>query len=216
MQGFTTVSREADVELIINKSRFIGRCFPVSTEEAALSRLEEIKKRHRDATHNCYAYSIGPMGGAARFSDDGEPGGTAGLPMMEAIKSKGVTDLIVVVTRYFGGVLLGAGGLVRAYSKAASSAIEAAGPVLMRPAIRYGIMMDYGRWSALEPWLRQAGEVTGVDYTDTVSVSVIIPEENGDAFVRAVVERTDGKLAPVAEERCFARFPVDGANDGGE
>ena len=112
--GFRTVKAPSSVELVINRSRFIGQCFPISSEEEALEKLSELRKKYWDATHNCYAYSVGQKGEIARFSDDGEPGGTAGMPMMDALRGAGVTDVLCVVTRYFGGILLGTGGLVRA------------------------------------------------------------------------------------------------------
>ena len=110
--AYRTVKQESEIELVIKRSRFIGRCFPVTNEQEALALLERIRRQHWDATHNCYAYSIGEHGACARFSDDGEPSGTAGMPMMEAIRRIGVTDVLVVVTRYFGGILLGAGIVV--------------------------------------------------------------------------------------------------------
>ena len=117
--AYRTVKQPGEAELVIKRSRFIGRCFPVADEQEALRLLEQVRRQHWDATHNCYAYSVGVSGACARYSDDGEPSGTAGLPMMEALRRSGVTDALVVVTRYFGGILLGAGGLVRAYSAAA-------------------------------------------------------------------------------------------------
>ena len=108
---YLTISSAAQVELIINRSRFIGQAFPAAGEEEALRRLQAVRDQYGDATHNCYAYRIGPRGETARFSDDGEPGGTAGLPMMEVLIRRKVTNLIVVATRYFGGVLLGSGAV---------------------------------------------------------------------------------------------------------
>ena len=133
--GFRTVKAPSSVELVINRSRFIGQCFPISSEEEALDKLSELRKQYWDATHNCYAYSVGEKGEIARFSNDGEPGGTAGMPMMDALRGAGVTNVLCVVTRYFGGVLLGTGGLVRAYSRSCAEAIRAAGVVRMAPLI---------------------------------------------------------------------------------
>ena len=116
MKPYKSVKQCSEAEYTVNRSRFIGRCFPVDSEEAALCLLSDIRKRHWDATHNCFAYRIGETAAAARFSDDGEPGGTAGKPIMDVLTGKGLTNVLCVVTRYFGGILLGAGGLVRAYS----------------------------------------------------------------------------------------------------
>ena len=124
---YKTLKRAASDEFIVNKSRFIGYASPCQTEEEALAFLKSIREKHRDATHNCYAYVIGENAGVMRYSDDGEPGGPAGLPMMEVLKARGVVNCCVVVTRYFGGVKLGTGGLVRAYSGSVAHAVEAAG-----------------------------------------------------------------------------------------
>ena len=114
LKGYKTVLREARDEVVIHKSRFIGHAAPVSSTEEALRFLARIREEHRDATHNCYAYIVGANMGVMRYSDDGEPGGTAGMPIIEVLNAREVTNCCVVVTRYFGGVLLGAGGLVRA------------------------------------------------------------------------------------------------------
>lgn len=121
MNPYRTLRQSASDEFIINKSRFIGYAAPCETEAEALAFLQSIRTKHKDATHNCYAYIIGQNAGIMRYSDDGEPGGTAGLPMIEVLKHQGVVNCCCVVTRYFGGVLLGAGGLVRAYTQGQSS-----------------------------------------------------------------------------------------------
>ena len=126
MKAYTTVLGASEAEFTEKKSRFIGRCFPVETEDEAFAVIADVKKRHWDATHNCYAFIVGENGLTQRFSDDGEPSGTAGMPILDVIKQKGLTNTLIVVTRYFGGILLGAGGLVRAYSKAAASAVDCA------------------------------------------------------------------------------------------
>ena len=136
MTSYKTTRQRAQDEFIVNKSRFIGYACPCETEEEALAFLKEIREKHRDATHNCYAYAIGANAGIMRYSDDGEPGGTAGLPMMEVLKSRGVVNCCVVVTRYFGGVLLGAGGLVRAYTKGCAIALNAAQVSVMEKTAR--------------------------------------------------------------------------------
>ena len=132
MKPYKSVKQCSEAEYTVNRSRFIGRCFPVDSEEAALCLLGDIRKKHWDATHNCFAYRIGENA-AARFSDDGEPGGTAGKPIMDVLTGRGLTNVLCVVTRYFGGILLGAGGLVRAYSKSAADAVAKAGVVSYLP-----------------------------------------------------------------------------------
>jgi uncharacterized YigZ family protein len=210
MRAYRTVSKEAHVELTIQKSRFIGWCYPVQDERQALDILEGVRKRHWDATHNCYAYSIGADSACARYSDDGEPGGTAGLPMMEAIRHKGVTNVLCVVTRYFGGILLGAGGLVRAYSKAAADSIEAAGIIDMRPCRRFLIEMDYSRWGALEPLLRREGSDLSVEFAETVQAQLVVPEDKREAFIKLIVERTDGRVRPQELAVCYGAFAGGG------
>ena len=130
LKPYKTARAASETEFTVNKSRFIGRCFPVSSEEEALARLDEIRKLHHDATHNCWAYNL--RGGIMRFSDDGEPGGTAGMPMLQVLQRENLHNVVCVVTRYFGGILLGAGGLVRAYTKGAKIAVDAAGKSMKR------------------------------------------------------------------------------------
>ncbi|MFQ9448390.1 MAG: IMPACT family protein [Christensenellales bacterium] len=139
--SYKTLREENSAEFIINKSRFIGYGCPCETEEEALAFLARIRQKHKDATHNCYAYIIGLNSGIMRYSDDGEPGGTAGMPIIEVMKARGVVNCAVVVTRYFGGILLGAGGLVRAYAQGSKTALDAAGVVVMEKA-----RASWSRW----------------------------------------------------------------------
>ena len=193
LRPYTSVKRASQIEFIVNRSRFIGRCFPLKSEEEALSLLADVKKQHWDATHNCYAYALSPAFETARFSDDGEPGGTAGMPMLEVLKAKNVTNALVIATRYFGGVLLGAGGLVRAYARTASDAVSAAGVVHMRPARRVSVTLDYARYGAVEGYMRQnAGEVKP-EFLENVAISALVRAENADAFLKEITERTDGR-----------------------
>ena len=124
MDEYLVPTQFGEAEFVEKKSRFIGRVWPVDTEEEALAKIQEMKKKHYDATHNCWAYII--RDGAVRFSDDGEPGGTAGMPMLQVLQREGLFNVVCVVTRYFGGTLLGTGGLVRAYTEAAQAAVAAA------------------------------------------------------------------------------------------
>ena len=133
LKPYKTPEKAIETEYVVNRSRFIGRCFPVSTEAEALAILDTVRKQHYDATHNCYAYSI--LDGARRFSDDGEPGGTAGMPIMDTLIRSNTENALIVVTRYFGGILLGSGGLVRAYSKSASDVLNASGTIIMMPPL---------------------------------------------------------------------------------
>ncbi len=192
--GYRTVKAPASIELIINKSRFIGQCFPISSEAEALETLATLRKKYWDATHNCYAYSIGQKGEIARFSDDGEPGGTAGMPVMDALRGAGVTDVLCVVTRYFGGILLGTGGLVRAYSRACSEAIRAAGVVRMTPCDMVEFSVPYGQWSLFQQEAWKQGAALSPEYGETVRCVVAIEADKTKTFLDTIFDQTSGSL----------------------
>ncbi len=192
--GFYTVKASASVELVINKSRFIGQCFPIASEVEALEQLSTIRKRYWDATHNCYAYSVGHKGEIARFSDDGEPGGTAGMPMMDALRGAGVTDALCVVTRYFGGILLGTGGLVRAYSRSCAEAIRAAGIVRMAPCDMVAFQIPYAQWTLFQQEARRQGAALEPEYGEAVHCVAAIEANKTKAFLDAVYDQSAGSL----------------------
>lgn len=196
MKPYKSVKQCSEAEYTVNRSRFIGRCFPVDSEEAALCLLGDIRKKHWDATHNCFAYRIGENA-AARFSDDGEPGGTAGKPIMDVLTGRGLTNVLCVVTRYFGGILLGAGGLVRAYSKSAADAVTKAGVVSYLPGTILDIPMDYSRYGALEGFIRANAEIRNVAFAQNVVVTVAVEDTNLLKFMKEVTERSDGRCTPV-------------------
>lgn len=196
MKPYKSVKQCSEAEYTVNRSRFIGRCFPVESEEAALCLLGDIRKKHWDATHNCFAYRIGENA-AARFSDDGEPGGTAGKPIMDVLTGRGLANVLCVVTRYFGGILLGAGGLVRAYSKSAADAVAKAGVVSYLPGTVLDIPMDYSRYGALEGFIRANAEVRNVAFAQNVVVTVAVEDTNLLKFMKEVTERSDGRCTPV-------------------
>lgn len=192
--GFCTVKAPASVEITINRSRFIGQCFPISSEEEALKQLSLIRKRYWDATHNCYAYSVGQKGEIARFSDDGEPGGTAGMPMMDALRGGGVTNVLCVVTRYFGGILLGTGGLVRAYARSCAEAIRAAGILRMAPCDLVSFSVPYPQWALFQQEARMHGASLEAEYGELVSCVAAIEADKTDAFLDAVFDQSAGSL----------------------
>ena len=192
--GFCTVKAPASVEIVINKSRFIGQCFPISSEEEALEQLSVIRKRYWDATHNCYAYSVGQKGEIARFSDDGEPGGTAGMPMMDALRGAGVTDVLCVVTRYFGGILLGTGGLVRAYSRTCAEAISAAGILRMAPCDLVAFSVPYAQWAMFQQEARKHGASLSPEYGEVVRCTIAVETGKTKAFLDAVFDQSAGTL----------------------
>jgi len=211
--AYRTVKQNSEVEHIVKRSRFIGRCFPVSSEQEALALLEKLRKQHWDATHNCYAYAIGEVGGVARYSDDGEPSGTAGLPMLEAMRRIGVTDTLVVVTRYFGGILLGTGGLVRAYTSATVAAIERAGRVEMRSCVEIRVRIPYNLWGKLELILREMTQIEDVQYSDQIDVTAWVFSEEADAFSKRFVDRSNGVVSPMIGKTMVRAFPVVDSND---
>lgn len=182
---YMTLKTESTTEFIENRSRFIGRAKPISCEQEAINYIATLRSKHWDATHNVYAYSL-REGGICRYSDDGEPSGTAGTPVLSVLTKGGITDAVVVVTRYFGGILLGAGGLVRAYSHSASLAVNAAQPIIMRMCEQYSVVCDYsdyGRVAAIIP--ECGGVIDSSDFTDVVRIEMHIePSLVGHLSVR--------------------------------
>ena len=206
LKPFKTVLRASETEFTEKKSRFIGRCFPVSSEEEAMEKLAGVRRQHYDATHNCWAYSLSD--GGMRFSDDGEPGGTAGMPIMDTLIRRDIKDALIVVTRYFGGILLGSGGLVRAYSRSASDALSLAGTGVMTPCRVLEFTVDYPRYGGVEGFVKSNAMVDSVDFLENVRFRVTVPEDRAEAFIKELVERTDGRAAPVSVGEKYAAVPV--------
>ena len=206
MKSYNTVHTGGQGEIVEKKSRFIANVFPVTSEEEAFQRLEETRKKHWDARHNCWAYVLGGNPPTERMSDDGEPAGTAGKPILEVIRGKGLTDVLVVVTRYFGGTLLGTGGLVRAYSHGASLAIAEAGPLTMRKFQIAELVCDYtqyGRVAALIP--ECGGVIDDTGFTDRVAILYHMTAADKSAFDKKLADATSGQVAvTVLEEKYFA------------
>ena len=208
LKGYKTVLREARDEVVINKSRFIGHAAPVSSTEEALRFLARIREEHRDATHNCYAYIIGRNAGIMRYSDDGEPGGTAGMPIIEVMKARGVVNCAVVVTRYFGGILLGAGGLVRAYAQGSKTALDAAGVVVMDKSARQLIEVDYSTWQRLEYFLRSAPVI--IEHTEfgaSVVCTLMVRIRDEEILLADITRVTDGKAETLEDGTLFYPWP---------
>lgn len=198
MDTYKTVREFAFDELVEKRSRFIGYCKPVSTQDEAIAFINEIKSKHWDARHNVYAYVIKDEG-VSRYSDDNEPQGTAGIPVLDAIRKRGITDCVVVVTRYFGGVLLGAGGLVRAYSAAAKLAIDAAGEREMEMCSVCTLNCSYTMYGKIPALVaKYRGSIDDSAFTDDVAITFHLPEDDLVAFNKALSEESSGKLA--AEE----------------
>lgn len=182
-------------ELTEKRSRFIGCVWPVESEDEARARIEETKKKHYDARHNCWCYIV--RGGAVRYSDDGEPQGTAGQPMLNVFQSGGIENVCCVVTRYFGGVLLGAGGLVRAYSAAAKLALDAAGIRRMAQWQSFLLECPYPLFERVKRLLdAQEAVVEDVDYGAAVTFAALVRSDRAAALSAALTELSAGALAP--------------------
>ena len=195
---YKTLMKRGESMFIVNKSRFIGYGAPAQTEEEALDFLKEIRTRHKDATHNCFAYIIGANMGVMRYSDDGEPGGTAGLPIIEVMKARGVTHCCVVVTRYFGGVLLGAGGLVRAYSQGSAAAIDASDVGVMHPTTQFIMDVPYNLLGRVEHFLKdQPVIVTDKTFADVVTLTAIVRTADETVVTEQLVQAMDGRIEPI-------------------
>ena len=180
-------------EYIEKRSSFLGVVEPVSSEEEARAVITAIKKQHRDARHNCWCYLI--QGGAERYSDDGEPQGTAGIPMLEVFRKAGVSNAVCVVTRYFGGVLLGAGGLLRAYTKAAKDALENAGITEVIPMRELTLRCPYSLLDRIRLEITAAeAEILSTDYAADITLIVRIPETKADSFSERIFDLTSGTV----------------------
>lgn len=174
------------------KSKFIGDLYFVESQEQAIELLNEVKAKYRDARHHCYAYII-REGNYMRYSDDGEPQGTAGIPMLEVLKREGVTNVVCVVTRYFGGVLLGTGGLLRAYTKSAKDALDAAGICVVRRWVKAEIMCSYSLLERLKTECAAAGGIVAdIEYSADVCLKLLLPEDKVEAFSQRTADVTAG------------------------
>ena len=196
---YKTVKKQAHDEFVEKRSRFIGYCTPVTTEEEATDFIAHIRAKHWDARHNVYAYSL-REGNTKRYSDDGEPSGTAGMPVLDVIVKNGVTDVCVVVTRYFGGVLLGTGGLVRAYSQAAKIGLDAAEIVLMERCVRCSLRCSYNRYGKVAALIMQ--HASGLDetvYEADVVVKFHIKPENLPNLTKVLADATAGEADIIRE-----------------
>ncbi len=205
---YKTVARTAQAEFTVKRSRFIGHIMPVTSQEQALEFIAGIKTKHWDATHNVYAYML-REGQTRRYSDDGEPQGTAGVPVLDVLLKENLTDCAVVVTRYFGGVMLGAGGLVRAYSHAAKIAVDAGGIITMSLCALLKINCDYhlyGRLSSLIPELGGAMEDTV--FADAVTVTARVPLEQLEMFDAKLTDLSLGRVISEKTGEIFAETKI--------
>ncbi len=195
-------------EFIEKKSRFIGRLWPVETEEAALEKIQAMKKQHYDATHNCWAYII--RDGAVRFSDDGEPGGTAGMPMLQVLQREGLYNCVCVVTRYFGGVLLGAGGLVRAYTRGAKIAVDAAGKSMKRVWTVLYVPCPYSYYERVKLETAAFGGILrSTDFGAEVEMELLLPENQVEPFLERLTDMTAAAVEAMEVGQEYRAFPVE-------
>ncbi len=196
MPEYKTVSAFAEDEFVEKKSRFIGHIAPAASEDEAVAFINEMRAKYRDATHNVYAYSL-REGQIKRASDDGEPQGTGGVPVLNVINGAQLVDVCCVVTRYFGGTLLGVGGLVRAYSEGAKIALAAAKVKVMAQSADLALRCDYGFYGKLEYYLNEHGVlVLSTDFGEDVSITVRVRKEDLPAFEHGITELSAGKLSP--------------------
>lgn len=204
LERYRTVRRAGEKEIVIKKSRFIGHVKPVESEEEAISFIEEIKKRHWNATHNCSAYMIGERDEIQKQSDDGEPSGTAGKPILEVIRNQGLKNIAIVVTRYFGGIMLGAGGLIRAYTDGAVAAIEA-GEAITRVLHReVFVELDYTWLGKVENELRNRGVRTGeTAFADKVTLLCLPLDGEAEAFLNWITDLTQGQAVMTEGDKVY-------------
>ena len=204
MKAYNTIYEGGTDEIVEKKSRFIAQVFPVETEEEVATILEQMKKKYWDARHNCYAYSIGKNREFTRCSDDGEPSGTAGRPMLDVILGEDIYNVAVVVTRYFGGVLLGTGGLVRAYSKAVQEGLAGSLVIEKKKGISLKVTTDYTGIGKIQ---YIAGErqipILDSEYTDKVVLKLLVPDAETEAVQKAITEGTNGRAGMEKEKELY-------------
>ena len=208
MDEYLVPTQFGEDEFYEKKSRFIGRVWPVETEEEALEKIQQMKKQHYDATHNCWAYII--KDGAVRFSDDGEPGGTAGMPMLQVLQREGLFNICCVVTRYFGGILLGAGGLVRAYTKGAKIAVDAAGKSMKRVWTVVYLPCPYTFYERVKLLVGEfGGIIRQTEFGAEVELELLFPEANVRSFFEKLTDMTSGTVEGMETGQEYKAFPID-------
>lgn len=210
---YKTVAKEAEITLIEKKSKFIARIKPVETQEEAEAFIDEVRKEHWNATHNVPAYILGMNQEIQKYSDDNEPSGTAGLPMLEILKAHEVVNVVVVVTRYFGGTLLGRGGLIRAYGGATREALKAAGIVRMVPAQKIRITVDYVHSGKIQNELLTQGiTVVNTEYLEQVTFEVLVFPDEKETLRQGIQEYTANEFTWAEGEELYRSMPVQEDN----
>ena len=209
ISSYTTVSGPAREEIVISKSRFIGCVSPCREESEAVSFLQRIREEHKTAKHHCYAYIIGENSGVMRYSDDGEPGGTAGMPIMDVMRLKGIVNCCIVVVRYFGGILLGTGGLVRAYTQAAQAAVESAGVARMELTAEEYCELPYSAWDKLRYTAdRLPVRIENVEYGSLISFHLYYRTADRETVLPSLLEASDRKLETLPQGESFSAWII--------
>ena len=208
MEEYLVPTDFGEDEFYEKKSHCIGRLWPVETEEAALEHIQQMKKQHYDATHNCWAYIL--KDGAVRFSDDGEPGGTAGMPMLQVLQREGLYNCVCVVTRYFGGILLGAGGLVRAYTKGAKIAVDAAGKSMKRVWSCLYVPCPYTFYERVKlevaAW---GGIIRDTQFGAEVELEILVPEAQAQPFLDRLIDMSAANVEGMETGKEYRAFPIE-------
>ena len=206
--NYYTVKGYGTTDIYIKKSQFIAYVERVETEEEAIAFIEKIKKKHHDATHNCSAYTVGPKHKIQKANDDGEPSGTAGIPILEVLLKRNLEDTVVVITRYFGGIKLGSGGLIRAYGQSTTRGIDATGVVYREKNDIIGVTIDYTWLGKVENEVRQSTyTIKEIDYTNDVTMYIYVPLEKKEAFTEWMTELTNGQAKIETVETIFREIP---------
>ncbi|MBW8349453.1 YigZ family protein [Bacillus sp. IITD106] len=209
LPNYFTVKKQGEHEIIIQKSRFIAHISRAETEEEAQQFIQDIKKKHWNATHNCSAYLIGEHNQIQKANDDGEPSGTAGVPMLEVLKKRDLKDTVVVVTRYFGGIKLGAGGLIRAYGKSTTEGLNAVGIVERKLMTVMHIEADYSWLGKLENELRSSTyQLKEIHYSEQVELEVYVEDSEVEVFNEWIIDMTNGQATIVEGEKLYLEVDV--------
>jgi uncharacterized YigZ family protein len=209
IQSYITIAQRSCEELNINKSRFIGYAAPCATEDQAISFLREIREVHKNATHHCYAYIIGETANIMRYSDNGEPAGTAGLPILDVMRNKNIVNCCIVVVRYFGGVLLGTGGLVRAYTQSSQAAVKSAGISQMEITIDTSCELPYSGWDRFRYSCEQLPvRIENVSYGSMISFHLLIRSSDHEKIMNNLLDVSGRKLNLISEKESYLPWNI--------